>query len=309
MSDVAVSIDSLVRTYGERRALDQVSFEVQKGEIFGLLGPNGGGKTTLFRVLTTLLPPTSGTATVLGHRIPGDESEVRSVIGVVFQSPSLDGKLTVRENLVHQGHLYGLRGADLARRVDEGLSWVGLSDRAKERVEKLSGGLMRRAELAKGLLHDPGLVLLDEPSTGLDPAARQDVWEHLTRLRDERGLTSLVTTHLMEEAERCDRVGILDRGRLVALGTPEELRKSVGGDVVTVSPAAASDLIALRQAVEEVVGVAAQSVGGVVRVETEGAAAHVPALLEKLGARAAAISVGRPTLLDVFLRKTGRAWE
>ena len=308
-TETAVRLRGIARTFGDRRALDDVSFEVRKGEIFGLLGPNGGGKTTLFRILGTLLPATSGTADILGHALPGDESAVRQELGIVFQSPSLDDKLTVRENLIHQGHLYGLRGADLAERVKKGLAWVGLSDRTHERVEKLSGGLKRRAELAKGLLHDPRLVLLDEPSTGLDPAARRDLWQHLAELRDERGLTCLVTTHLMEEAELCDRVGILDRGHLVAIGTPDELRAGVGGEVVTVSPSRPSDLSDLVAVVSAHFDTPAQSVGGVVRVETEGAAGRLPALLGTLGDRAASVSVGRPTLLDLFLQKTGREWS
>jgi ABC-2 type transport system ATP-binding protein len=309
VTTTAVQLEDLVRTYGDRRALDGVSLEVTKGEIFGLLGPNGGGKTTLFRVLTTVLAPTSGAATVLGHALPADAARLRSEIGIVFQSPSLDDKLTVRENLLHQGHLYGLLGRDLAGRIDKGLAWVGLTDRAGDRAETLSGGLKRRAELAKGLLHDPELLLLDEPSTGLDPAARNDLWEQLRRLRDERGVTCLLTTHLMEEAEQCDRVGILDRGRLVALGRPEELRRSVGGEVVTVVPSRPELLGEVRDAVAETTGVEAQSVGGAVRVELAAAAAAVPALLEALGDRIASVTVGYPTLLDVFLRKTGREWE
>jgi ABC-2 type transport system ATP-binding protein len=304
-----VELAALRRTYGDRVALDGVTMTVGAGELFGLLGPNGGGKTTLFRVLTTTIPPTSGTARVLGHSLPAESAHVRAEIGVVFQAPSLDKKLTVRENLLHQGHLYGLRGADLAARIAKNLETAGISDRAGELTESLSGGLRRRAELAKGLLHDPKLLLLDEPSTGLDPGARHDLWDHLARLRDERGVTSLVTTHLMEEAERCDRVGILDRGRLVALGTPQELRASIGGDVVTIVPRASSDLARLRAAVEERLGVATKSVGGVVRAETKDGAALVPEVLRAFGDDVASVTVGRPTLEDVFLTKTGRRFE
>jgi len=309
VSAAAVLVEGLRRTYGDRVALDGVSFEVAAGEIFGLLGPNGGGKTTLFRVLTTVLPPSAGGATVLGHRLPGAEAAVRAGIGIVFQEPSLDAKLTVRENLMHQGHLYGLRGRDLDTRIDRGLEWFGLTDRAGERAESLSGGLKRRAELAKGLLHDPALLLLDEPSTGLDPGARHDLWTQLRRLREERGVTCLLTTHLMREAEQCDRVGILDRGRLVALGTPAELRASVGGEVVSVEPTASGELEAVRADVARVAGTEAVTVGGTVRVEAEGGAALVPLLVAELGERAASITVGRPTLLDVFLHETGREWE
>ena len=307
-SSPPVELDDLRRTYGERVALDGVTLTVAAGELFGLLGPNGGGKTTLFRVLTTTLPPTSGTARVLGHPLPAEAAHVREKIGVVFQSPSLDKMLTVRENLLHQGHLYGLSGADLAARITRNLELVGIGDRANERADSLSGGLRRRAELAKGLLHEPKLLLLDEPSTGLDPGARRDLWDHLAKLRDERGVTSLVTTHLMEEAERCDRVGILDHGKLVALGTPEELRSSIGGDVVTAVPRTAAGLADLRSEVESRFHVEATSVGGAVRVETKDGAALVSEMLRGLADRVALVTVGKPTLEDVFLRTTGRSF-
>jgi ABC-2 type transport system ATP-binding protein len=305
----AVELEALRRLYGERVALDGVSFEVGAGELFGLLGPNGGGKTTLFRVLSTLLAPTSGEVRVMGTELPAGQAEVRAQIGVVFQSPSLDGKLTVRENLMHQGHLYGLRGADLAERSRRTLEWVGLGERAGELVERLSGGQQRRVELAKGLLHDPRVLLLDEPSTGLDPAARRDLWDHLCALRTERGVTSLVTTHLMEEAERCDRVAILDHGKLVALGTPEELRASVGDDVVRAAPSGAARLDDLRATIEQRFGVAAQAVGGAVRVEAPDGAALVQRLMAELGPELASVTVGKPTLEDVFLRRTGREFR
>lgn len=309
MTAAPVELEDLRRLYGERAALDGVTLTIRVGELFGLLGPNGGGKTTLFRVLTTTLPPSSGTARVLGHALPAESAAVRQEIGVVFQSPSLDKKLTVRENLMHQGHLYGLRGADLASRMKANMDLVGIADRAGDLAESLSGGLRRRAELAKGLLHDPKVLFLDEPSTGLDPGARRDLWDHLAKLRDERGTTSLVTTHLMEEAERCDRVGILDKGKLVALGTPEELRASIGGDVVTIVPRSAAELADLRTRVEATFHVDAKSVGGAVRVETKDGAALVADVMRALGAEVASVTVGKPTLEDVFLVKTGRRFE
>ncbi len=301
-----VELVDLRRTYGERVALDGVSLELRPGELFGLLGPNGGGKTTLFRVLSTVLPPSSGSVRVMGHALPAEGAAVRRAIGVVFQSPSVDKYLTVRENLVHQGRLYGLRGDDLRARIAEALALVDLGDRAGERVDRLSGGLRRRVELAKGMLHGPGLLLLDEPSTGLDPAARRDLWDHLALLRDRRNVTSLVTTHLMEEAERCDRVGILDQGRLVALGTPQDLRASLGGTVVTVVPRAAADLARLGSAIETAHGVPVRAVGGALHIETSDGSALVPRLLAAHDAEIASVTVGRPTLEDVFLRRTGR---
>jgi len=303
--DLAVETDDLRRTFGERKALDGVSLEVRSGSLFGLLGPNGSGKTTLFHVLATLLPPTSGRAVVLGHDVASAPGAGRAAIGVVFQAPSLDRFLSVRANLRHQGHLYGLRGARLRDRIATCLHLVSLGDRADEDVSRLSGGMKRRVELAKGLLHEPGLLLLDEPSTGLDPAARRDLWDHLAALRD-RGVSSVVTTHLLEEAERCDRIAILDRGRVVAEGTPEQLRAGVPGEVVTAVPRAASRLDTLRKSVEDCFKVSARSVGGAVRVETKDGAALAHDLLRGFGRDVATVTVGKPTLEDVFLRVTGR---
>ncbi len=304
-----LALAGLSRHYGERRALDDVTFSLRPGELFGLLGPNGGGKTTLFRVVSTLLPPTSGAARVLGHALPDESAAVREGIGVVFQSPSLDVHLTVRENLVHQGHLYGLSGRELTARIDAGLSRFGLSDRSGDLVRELSGGLQRRVEIAKGLLHRPRLLLLDEPTTGLDPAARRDVWDHLARLRDEDGVACLVTTHLMEEAERCDRVAILDAGKLVALGTPHELRAALGGDVVTAVPAAPGELDSVRARIGAELGVQMASVGGGLHVREDAGPALVARLLAAFGDDLASVTVGRPTLEDVFLEKTGKAFE
>ena len=228
-----IRIERLGHRYDERQALDDVSFDVRAAEIFGLLGPNGSGKTTLFRILSTLMLPTAGTRDASwDHDAAREPNQVRREIGVVFQAASVDAKLTVAENLRHQGHLYGLSGSALKRRIAEMLGRVGLADRANDRVEKLSGGQQRRVELAKGLLHHPSVLLLDEPSTGLDPGARRDLWLYLKMLRDEERVTVVVTTHLMEEAEHCDRLAILNEGKLVALGTPAELKREIGGEVI-----------------------------------------------------------------------------
>jgi len=294
------------RYSGDRRALDGLDLEVGRGEIFGLLGPNGGGKTTLFRILTTLMRPTDGEARVLSRDCVTDPGGIRKRIGVVFQSPSLDGKLTVAENLRHQGNLYGMGGAALRTRATEMLERVRLTDRAHERAEKLSGGLKRRAELAKGMLHAPELLLLDEPSTGLDPGARRDLWTYLRDIRERDGVTSFLTTHLMEEAARCDRLAILDRGKLVALGTPTELTAAIGGDVVTIEadePLALRDEIAARLQVEPAV------VDGSLRLELPEAASFLPRLLETFPGRIDSVTVGKPTLEDVFVHRTGhRFW-
>ena len=304
----AVRVEDLRRTFGARAALDGVTLEVPAGSLFGLLGPNGGGKTTLFQILATLLPHTSGRVHVLGLEVPGDAAAVRERIGVVFQAPSLDRFLTVRENLVHQGHLYGIAGSRLDDRIRACLDLVALSDRAGDAVATLSGGMKRRAEVAKALLHEPGLLLLDEPTTGLDPNARRDLWDHLSSLRD-RGVTCLVTTHLLEEAERCDRIAILDRGRVVVEGAPEELRASVGGDVVTALPRAASRLQQLRSAVEDCFRVQARAVGGALHIETKDGAGLAHDLLKGFGRDLASVTIGKPTLEDVFVRATGRRLE
>jgi ABC-2 type transport system ATP-binding protein len=298
----AVSARGVAFAYGDRRALHGLDFTVAPGEIFGFLGPNGGGKTTLFRILATLVPPAAGSVQVFGSDLAREAARVRRLLGVVFQSPSLDLQLTVRENLVHQGRLYGLGGAELARRIDRGLDRFGVADRAAERAERLSGGLRRRAEIAKALLHAPRLLLLDEPSTGLDPGARRDLWAALDDLRRE-GVTVLLTTHFMEEGDRCDRLALLSGGRIVAEGSPAALKEEIGGDVVTLTgpdPAAlARDLAArfpeLRPALQD----------GVVRLERERAHELVARLVEALPGRIESVTVARPTLEDVFLRRTG----
>src|SRR5256885_1903481 len=231
----AISVQQIVHRYGDRTALDGVSFSVGQAEIFGLLGPNGSGKTTLFRILSTLLMPSGGDAHICGWSVAANPRDVRRNIGVVFQEKSVDVKLTAAENLMHQGHLYGLSGAGLKTRIAQMLARVGLSERANEAVETFSGGMLRRIEIAKGLMHHPPVLLLDEPTTGLDPGARIDLWQYLRILRDEEGIAVLVTTHLMEEAERCDKLEILSTGMDVGLDTPAGLKRAIGGDVVVSS--------------------------------------------------------------------------
>ena len=278
---------------------------MRRGEIFGLLGPNGGGKTTLFRIISTLLAPSRGRARIAGHDVVAEPDAVRRRIGVVFQSPSLDGKLTVRENMRHQGHLYGLHGASLESRIDEMLGRVRMRDRERTRVEQLSGGLKRRVDLAKGLMHRPDLVLLDEPTTGLDPAARLDLWSYVLDARERDGLSVLITTHLMEDADRCDRLLIIDRGRIVALDTPERLRAGLGRELVElrVDSDPAGVLATLRSR-----GIArddAFAVGTSLTVPLNGhTSSEAIAAIQELGL-AAAVSARQPTLDDVYLRLTG----
>ncbi len=299
-------VEDLSHTYGERRALAGVSFDQHAGEIFGLLGPNGGGKTTLFKILCTAMAPQSGQAWIAGLDIRRQPDAVRRAIGVVFQSPSLDRKLTIRENLTHHGHLYGLSGRDLRERIAKRLEQFGLADRAKDTVETLSGGLARRADLARSLLHRPRVLLLDEPSTGLDPAARWDFWQALEAGRRQDGLSVLLTTHYMAEADRCDRVGIIDRGRLVALGTPEELKRSIPGESLTVE---AEDAASLAHQIQQRLGVPATVVDGRVRIERPKAHEFVPSLVNAFPDTIRSVSLTKPTLEQVFIHRTGRAFE
>ncbi|HXE90888.1 MAG TPA: ABC transporter ATP-binding protein [Terriglobales bacterium] len=302
-----IQVEGIRHRYDGRTALDGVTFEVGEAEIFGLLGPNGSGKTTLFRILSTLMLPEAGRAVVQGRDAAADAGGVRREIGVVFQARSVDVKLTVRENLRHQGHLYGLRGAALDARIREMLERLGLAARADERLENLSGGTQRRVELAKGLLHRPSVLLMDEPSSGLDPGARRDLWQYLAMLRESERVTIVTTTHLMEEAERCDRLAILNEGRLVALGTPVELKSAIGGDVILLD-ARDPERIAARLA--ERFQVQPTVIDGRVRLEREGGHRFVSEVMEAFPGEIRGISVSEPTLEDVFIDRTGhRFWS
>ncbi|HXZ28000.1 MAG TPA: ATP-binding cassette domain-containing protein [Terriglobales bacterium] len=307
MSTAVISVEDVRHRYGERVALDGVSFQVQPAEIFGLLGPNGSGKTTLFRILSTLMLASEGRATIHGFDAARQPNAVRRQIGVVFQARSIDVKLTAAENLRHQGHLYGLHGSTLTQRIREMLARVGLTERARERAETFSGGMQRRLELAKGLLHRPSVLLLDEPTTGLDPGARRDLWLYLKTLRDEEGVSVIITTHLMEEAEHCDRLAILSHGKLVALGTPAELKAKIGGDVIlleTANPESLAQRIRARFGGEPTV------LDGKVRLEREGGHRFVTDVVEAFPGEIQALSVSKPTLEDVFIDRTGhRFWN
>jgi ABC-2 type transport system ATP-binding protein len=304
-SHAAVFIESLAYRYGDRTAIESLSLAVPAGEIFGFLGPNGSGKTTLFRILSTLIPQQAGRVEVLGMKLPEQREAVRQSIGVVFQSPSLDRHLTAEENLRHHGHLYGIRGAELSQRIAELLARFDLSDRAGERVERFSGGMRRRVELAKGLLHRPRLLLLDEPSTGLDPRARLELMQQLRQVQIHEKASVLMTTHLMEEAEQCDRLAIMDRGRLVACDTPAALMSQIGGDVITLSvreePQAVADCLRQNLSLSPTVA------DGAIRLEHRNGAELLPAILRACP-DVQSISVGKPTLMDVFVRLTGRTF-
>ncbi|MEO1496682.1 MAG: ABC transporter ATP-binding protein [Planctomycetota bacterium] len=297
-----VRVSEVRHRYGEREALGGVTLDVAPNEVLGLLGPNGSGKTTLFRLLSTLLPLSDGDILVGGASVKTNPAAVRSQLGVVFQSPSLDKKLRVEENLRHHGRLYGVSGAELRRRIDDELTRFGVADRKRDIVESLSGGLRRRVELAQAMLHRPRVLLLDEPSVGLDPSARSDLWRRLADARDE-GLTIIVTTHLLEEAERADRLAIMDAGRVVACDTPRELRSSVGGDTLTL---VAGDADALADAIRDRFGGEATCVDGRVRLESRTAAADAAKLLSAFPEWITEVTIGRPSLEDVFFARTGK---
>ena len=303
-----ISVQNIIHRYDGRTALDDVSFDVRPAELFGLLGPNGSGKTTLFRILSTLMVPTAGRAMIMGFDAAREPAAVRRQIVVVFQAQSVDEKLTAYENLWHQGHLYGLHGPALRTRIAEILGRVGLADRAKELVETFSGGMARRVELGKGLLHHPTVLLLDEPTTGLDPGARRDLWQYLQILRDQERVSVIVTTHLMEEAERCDRLAILNEGKLVAMGTPTELKREIGGDVILLD--AIGNAAALAERISSRFQVEAAVLGNHIRFEMENGHRFITGLVEAFPGEIQSVSVSKPTLEDVFIRRTGhRFWS
>lgn len=303
----AIRIEGLWHRYGQREAVRELFLAVEEREIFALLGPNGSGKTTLFRVLSSLIPLQSGKVEMFGLDLARDTARIRGLLGIVFQAPSLDKKLTIRENLAYQGPLYGLGGGELRGRIDELLARFGLADRAGDLVERLSGGQRRRVELAKGLLHSPRLLLLDEPSTGLDPGARSDLWRYLVQLCDEEGVTVLLTTHILEEAQGADRIGIMHQGQIVALDTPAALRATVGGDSITIQTDEPEEVAAL---IRERFACDAAVVDGAVRLEQPDGGAWVARLAEALGDRIESITLGKPTLEDVFIERTGhRFWS
>ena len=302
----SILVRDLVKSFGERRALDGISLEVRRGEIFCLLGPNGGGKSTLFRILATLALPDSGSAIVAEHDVLTAAPEVRARIGVVFQSPSLDGKLTILENLRCGGALYGLRGEELESRIRDSSAALNITDRLGDLVESLSGGLQRRAEIAKCLLIRPEVLLLDEPSTGLDPGARLDLWAALEDLRSRHGVTVLCTTHLMEEAARADRVGIVSGGKLVASGSPSELTSALGGDVISLGVMPGTGADHLARLLTEKTGVPASVVEGEVRLESREPYALAARVAGAFPVEIASLRIARPTLEDVFVARTGR---
>jgi ABC-2 type transport system ATP-binding protein len=308
----AIEAHDLVKTYGDVRALDGFGFAVPAGTVFGLLGPNGAGKSTTIKILTTLTEASSGTATVAGHDVRREADAVRRAIGVVTQRSGTDPQATGRENLVLAGRIYGMRGADVKSRADHLLERFGLTDAARRVVRTYSGGMQRKLDVAMGLMHRPDVLFLDEPTTGLDPEARADMWAEIARMAED-GMTVLLTTHYLEEADQlADHLVIVDRGKQVAEGTPDQLKSGLRGDAVVVELAVDADLTRATKAVSGVAGTSEITVEGrSVRARVDHGATAVPAVLSALdaiGAPVAAITVARPSLDDVYLRHTGRTF-
>jgi ABC-2 type transport system ATP-binding protein len=303
----AVEVDGLVKRFGDFTAVDGVSFSVEPGELFGFLGPNGAGKTTTISVLCTLLHPTEGAARVAGHDVLRARNAVRSSIGLVFQEVTLDDYLTGEENLRFHAVLYGLHGAEIKRRMDPLLEMVGLTDWAGQQTRFYSGGMKRRLEIARGLLHTPRILFLDEPTIGLDPQTRVHIWDYVDELRERERTTMFLTTHYMDEAERCDRIAIIDRGHIVAIDSPDALKASVGVDTVTIETAddaTARDDIARGLGVEGEVLADGEDEG--LRMRVPDGESFVPRMFECLTVGVRNVNVRRPSLDDVFIQYTGR---
>jgi ABC-2 type transport system ATP-binding protein len=298
----AIEVRDLRKSYGEIEAVRGVSFEVAPGEVFGFLGPNGAGKTTTINMLCTLAKPTTGTARVAGHDVVTERDDVRRNIGLVFQDPTLDGYLTAEQNLRMHAELYGVESRLVADRMKQVLEMVGLWDRRKSQVLTFSGGMRRRLEIARGFLHSPRVLFLDEPTIGLDPQTRSSIWRYIRALQQTEEITIFMTTHYMDEAEFCDRIAIMDKGVIVVLDTPDALKQQVGADRVTIQTA---DDDAAVAALADRFGIEATIAEGAVTFYVPSGEQFVPRLFAELGVRIKAVSVSRPTLDDVFMAHTG----
>jgi ABC-2 type transport system ATP-binding protein len=304
MTGIVIQVVDLVRDYGRFRAVDDISFSVPKGEIFGFLGPNGAGKTTTIKVLCTLLAPTSGTASVAGYDCARDPDRVRAQIGIIFQDPSLDDRLTAEENLYFHSLLYRIPPDIRKKRMDTVLDMVELGDRRKSLVREFSGGMKRRLEIARGLMHQPAVLFLDEPTLGLDPQTRHHIWQYLLELREKTSLTIFLTTHYMDEAENCDRIAIIDQGKIIALDTPERLKRRIGGDMVSLSTD--NDALAIQELAESSGVRAERGREGGVYFAAPDAESIIPGIIRQLTPGVLSVSIKKPSLDDVFLTLTGR---
>lgn len=298
-----ISVENLSKRFGPITAVDNISFEVDEGTIFGFLGPNGAGKTTTINILCTLLLPTSGRAYINGHDCVKEPSEVRKSIGIVFQDPTIDKDLTAYENLFFHAYLYNLKRREIKKRIDEVLNFVGLYERRNDLVKKFSGGMKRRLEVARGLMHSPKVLFLDEPTLGLDPQSRTNLWEFITELPLKSNVTVFMTTHYMEEAEVCNRIAIIDRGKIIATGSPEELKKTVGGDVIYIKT---TDNRKAKKEIEGIFNLEVSEKGDELFLTALRGDTCIPEIIRAIGERVLSVRLQRPTLNDVFLKLTGR---
>jgi len=299
-----IEVKNLARQFNGLTAVDHISFEVKKGEIFGFLGPNGAGKSTTINMLSTLLIPTEGDAAINSFDVLTRRDDVRKSIGLVFQDPSLDDRLTAEENLRFHAKLYGVPKEEYKKRMEEVLHLVDLWDRKEGIIKTFSGGMKRRLEIARGLVHYPQVLFLDEPTLGLDPQTRAHLWEYILRLKKERAMTIFMTTHYMNEAENCDRIAIIDYGKIVALDTPVNLKKQVGGDIISMT---SNQKAELKNELEKRYKKEVKEKDGFLQVEVEDGEKFLPRLFNELTAKIDSIELRKPTLDDVFLSLTGRA--
>jgi ABC-2 type transport system ATP-binding protein len=299
-----IKVENLTRRFNGITAVDNISFEIEEGTIFGFLGPNGAGKTTTINILCTLLSPTSGKAHIAGYDCMKESAKVRKSIGIVFQDTTLDKDLTAYENLIFHAYLYNVPKAEIKNRVCDVLRFVDLYERRNDLVKKFSGGMKRRLEVARGLIHRPRVLFLDEPTLGLDPQSRTNLWEFITELPKKHNVTIFMTTHYMEEAEVCNRIAIIDKGKIIAMGSPEELKRTVGGDIVYIRTA---DNINAKQDIEKLLNTPVSEKEDELYMTCDMGDTCIPEMMRKIGEKVLSIRLQRPTLNDVFLKLTGKA--
>ncbi len=298
-----IEVNNLTKVFKDFTAVDHVSFSVNKGEIFGFLGPNGAGKSTTINMLSTILSPSEGEATINEYSIVEGRNDVRRSIGIVFQDPSLDDRLTAKENLKFHARLYGVPEEEYESRTEEVLKLVDLWERKDNIIKTFSGGMKRRLEIARGLIHHPAVLFLDEPTIGLDPQTRAHLWDYILKLKKEKGMTIFMTTHYMNEAEYCDRIAVIDHGKIVALDTPANLKKRVGGDVITIK---AKDTKAIKAEIGDKNDMSIKEEEGTLHIEVADGGSFLPQLLKKISTNIDTVELRKPTLDDVFLHLTGR---
>jgi ABC-2 type transport system ATP-binding protein len=298
-----IEVEKLAKRFGNITAVDDISFKVEEGTIFGFLGPNGAGKTTTINILCTLLSPSSGKASIAGHDCMRESSDVRKAIGIVFQDTTLDKDLTAYENLIFHAYLYDVPRSRMKERVNDVLYFVDLYERKDDLVKKFSGGMKRRLEVARGLIHQPRVLFLDEPTLGLDPQSRSNLWEFITKLPDKNNVTIFMTTHYMEEAEVCNKIAIIDNGRIIAMGTPDELKKTIGGDIVYMTT---TDNAASKNEIKSLFKIDVSEKRDELYMTCSRGDTCIPEIIRTLGDKVISVRLQRPTLNDVFLNLTGK---